>query len=230
MVDGFGGGWDKTHILAIMKDSRIGSYGAVALVMLLLAKFCALVEIDLLLIPLTLIAGHALLAPVRDDRCCARSTTCATRARPSRWPPRIGRGALAFAALTALLPLLLLPPRQVDPGRRSRPARHALAGAHVQDARSAATPAIASAPRSSFPKSPSTAGCCAGFPDPSSAPADRGRHLLRPARRRLRRSAAGRGAHPAAAAARHAGHLQPPAPRPAAGRGARSRTPASTPG
>ena len=59
MVDGFGGGWDKPQILTIMKDSRIGSFGAVALVILLLAKFCALLEIDLLLIPVTLITGHA---------------------------------------------------------------------------------------------------------------------------------------------------------------------------
>ena len=27
MVDGFGGGWEKPQILAIMKDSRIGSFG-----------------------------------------------------------------------------------------------------------------------------------------------------------------------------------------------------------
>ena len=52
MVDGFGGGWEKTQILAIMKDSRIGSFGAVALIMLLLSKFTALVEIDTRLLPL----------------------------------------------------------------------------------------------------------------------------------------------------------------------------------
>lgn len=31
--DGLGGGWDKAQVLAIMKDSRIGSYGAVTLVL-----------------------------------------------------------------------------------------------------------------------------------------------------------------------------------------------------
>lgn len=31
--DGLGGGWDKEQVLAIMKDSRIGSYGAVTLVL-----------------------------------------------------------------------------------------------------------------------------------------------------------------------------------------------------
>jgi adenosylcobinamide-GDP ribazoletransferase len=44
--DGFGGGWDKAQVLAIMKDSRIGSYAAIGLGLLLLTKWTALVEID----------------------------------------------------------------------------------------------------------------------------------------------------------------------------------------
>jgi adenosylcobinamide-GDP ribazoletransferase len=32
VADGFGGGWNKEKILEIMKDSRIGSYGALAIV------------------------------------------------------------------------------------------------------------------------------------------------------------------------------------------------------
>ncbi len=31
-ADAFGGGWNRQQVLAIMKDSRIGSYGALALV------------------------------------------------------------------------------------------------------------------------------------------------------------------------------------------------------
>ena len=115
MVDGFGGGWGKERILAIMKDSRIGSYGAVALIMVLLTKFCALVEIDLLMIPVTLIAGHgfsrlcaALLMSqldyVRDEQ--GKSKPLATR---------IGRGELTFAAVTGSLPLFLLAPSQSIP-------------------------------------------------------------------------------------------------------------------
>jgi adenosylcobinamide-GDP ribazoletransferase len=37
--DGFGGGWTKEKILDIMKDSRIGAFGATGLVMLLLLKY-----------------------------------------------------------------------------------------------------------------------------------------------------------------------------------------------
>lgn len=108
MVDGFGGGWEKTQILAIMKDSRIGSFGAVALVILLLAKFCALVEIDPWTIPVALIAGHTV------SRLCATTVLSALdyvrdegKAKPLS--THIGRGELVFAALTALVPLLLLP-------------------------------------------------------------------------------------------------------------------------
>lgn len=109
MVDGFGGGWEKGQILTIMKDSRIGSFGAVALVILLLGKFCALIELDALLIPAALLAGHSL------SRFCATTLLGALeyvrdegKAKPLA--TRIGWGELLFAGTTALLALLLLPP------------------------------------------------------------------------------------------------------------------------
>ena len=40
--DGLGGGWTREQVLQIMKDSRIGSYGAIGLVLLLLAKYLVL--------------------------------------------------------------------------------------------------------------------------------------------------------------------------------------------
>ena len=42
VCDGFGGGWSKTQILTIMKDSRLGTYGVVGLGLLLAVKFFAL--------------------------------------------------------------------------------------------------------------------------------------------------------------------------------------------
>src|SRR6266481_795395 len=36
--DGFGGGWTKDRVLEIMRDSRIGTYGTLALVFLVLGK------------------------------------------------------------------------------------------------------------------------------------------------------------------------------------------------
>ncbi|MEM6726102.1 MAG: adenosylcobinamide-GDP ribazoletransferase, partial [Bacteroidota bacterium] len=45
VVDGFGGGWTKQKILDIMKDSRLGAFGAIALVLLFLLKYAALLSI-----------------------------------------------------------------------------------------------------------------------------------------------------------------------------------------
>ncbi|WP_439555464.1 adenosylcobinamide-GDP ribazoletransferase [Dyadobacter sp.] len=64
--DGFGGGWTREKILLIMKDSRIGVYGALGLVCILAAKFSLLqllAEISqnqTLVTPLILIAAHAI--------------------------------------------------------------------------------------------------------------------------------------------------------------------------
>ena len=58
-VDGLGGGWDRLRILEIMKDSRVGSYGVVATVLALLGKFTLLISLDGALVPLALLAGHA---------------------------------------------------------------------------------------------------------------------------------------------------------------------------
>ena len=43
--DGFGGGWTKSKILEIMKDSRVGTYGMVASIMQLALKYGALLFI-----------------------------------------------------------------------------------------------------------------------------------------------------------------------------------------
>ena len=46
-ADGFGGGRSKEQILAILKDSRIGSYGATALLLSLLARYLLLASLPL---------------------------------------------------------------------------------------------------------------------------------------------------------------------------------------
>ncbi|MCS6795553.1 MAG: adenosylcobinamide-GDP ribazoletransferase [Raineya sp.] len=63
--DGFGGGWTKTKILEIMKDSRIGTYGVIALIFLFLLKFLALQSIftkanNIWLVLLVFVAYHSL--------------------------------------------------------------------------------------------------------------------------------------------------------------------------
>lgn len=59
-ADGFGGGWSKEQILSIMHDSRIGSFGAVALTSSLLLRFVLLSAIPASRLPGTVIAASVL--------------------------------------------------------------------------------------------------------------------------------------------------------------------------
>jgi adenosylcobinamide-GDP ribazoletransferase len=64
--DGFGGGWTKEKILEIMKDSRVGTYAVVGLILLLGLKFSLLnvmteiIQNQLLALVLILINAHTL--------------------------------------------------------------------------------------------------------------------------------------------------------------------------
>lgn len=62
--DGFGGGWTKSQVLTIMKDSRVGTYATVGLVSILTLKFLALEEliksVDSALLCMLMIAAHTL--------------------------------------------------------------------------------------------------------------------------------------------------------------------------
>ncbi len=109
-ADGLGGGWDKARILAIMKDSRVGSYGVIAMVLALLGKFTMLASLSAFLVPIALLAGHAVsrlcatlvmavLDYARDDE--------SSKARPAAKRP--SAPSLGLAGLCAALPLLALP-------------------------------------------------------------------------------------------------------------------------
>ncbi|MCT4644072.1 MAG: adenosylcobinamide-GDP ribazoletransferase [Carboxylicivirga sp.] len=60
VCDAFGGGWTKEKILTIMKDSRVGAYGAVGILLLLMLKFTSLNEIPADLWIKTIICGHVI--------------------------------------------------------------------------------------------------------------------------------------------------------------------------
>lgn len=64
VCDGFGGGWTKEQILKIMKDSRVGTYAVVGLILMLSLKLSVLVQLESYIEPLLLLLfvvnGHAL--------------------------------------------------------------------------------------------------------------------------------------------------------------------------
>jgi len=110
MTDGLGGGWEKLRILEIMKDSRVGSYGVIAITLALALKFACLSEAPILWVPALLITGHAfsrycavlIMAGMRYVREDALS-----KAKPLA--TQLSGNTLIVATLFGLLPLLWLP-------------------------------------------------------------------------------------------------------------------------
>lgn len=58
--DGLGGSADRARALEIMKDARLGAYGALGLGLLLAVKVAALAALPAPSVPAVLVAGHAL--------------------------------------------------------------------------------------------------------------------------------------------------------------------------
>ncbi len=111
VADGFGGASDKTQKLAIMRDSRLGTYGALALVVTLIvrtfglaailsvslpAAFAAVLTVAVASRSLALAHWHALL-PAREDGLAVRA------GRPD-WQALLIGLAIGALALVLLLP------------------------------------------------------------------------------------------------------------------------------
>ncbi len=107
--DGFGGGSTCEDVLRIMKDSRVGAFGAMGIALLLLLKFEALSLIQEDAVPIVLIVGHALsrLAAVslmQTHRYLRREGEGKSHgvAQP------MSGGSFIFALVTGLLPIVWL--------------------------------------------------------------------------------------------------------------------------
>lgn len=57
-ADGIGGSFDIEKKLAIMRDSRVGTYGSVALILVVLAKVLVLTPVEAIRVPAILITAH----------------------------------------------------------------------------------------------------------------------------------------------------------------------------
>ncbi|MFY7997304.1 MAG: adenosylcobinamide-GDP ribazoletransferase [Candidatus Kapaibacteriota bacterium] len=113
MCDGFGGGWTKERILAIMQDSRLGTFGACGLALLLVLKYLCLSAIaantSVLTVCLIMFAAHsasrftAVTFLVTHEYAREEGES---KAKPLA--TRMNAGELTFAAFTGLLPIALL--------------------------------------------------------------------------------------------------------------------------
>ncbi|GAB1394609.1 adenosylcobinamide-GDP ribazoletransferase [Rhodocyclaceae bacterium] len=115
-IDGFGGGWTRADVLAIMKDSRIGSYGAIGIGIAVLLKFSALTQLIAVLPAPTffvaLLAGHSVSRLASTTLICALDYAREEgKAKPLA--TRLSGGELLIAALFGLLPCLWLAGTQV---------------------------------------------------------------------------------------------------------------------
>ncbi|WP_207064531.1 adenosylcobinamide-GDP ribazoletransferase [Niveibacterium umoris] len=111
-ADGLGGGWAPEQILAIMKDSRIGTYGATALLLALGTKFAALSHLSPDKAALALLVAHPL------SRFCSGTlirtldymrADADAKAKPLA--VRMSNGEWLTAAACGIAPLCVLAPR-----------------------------------------------------------------------------------------------------------------------
>ncbi len=111
VCDGFGGGWERKQILDIMKDSRIGAFGTIGLMILLTLKYVTLAELPAGLLPACLVAGHGF------SRVCSASLIYWMRyvrenedAKAKPLSTEISTGSFLFACCSGTFPLFFLAP------------------------------------------------------------------------------------------------------------------------
>ncbi len=107
VCDGFGGGWTQDKILAIMKDSRLGTYGATGLGLLLAGKFLVLRGLPPAAVAPALLLAHPLSRATALT--CIFSHRYARANEDSKAKPvakKMSAAELATGLLLGALPLL----------------------------------------------------------------------------------------------------------------------------
>jgi adenosylcobinamide-GDP ribazoletransferase len=113
-ADGLGGGATRERALEIMKDPRIGVFGAIALILMVLLKIATLSSMPLWTAMTALVAAHAF------SRLCAvlvifagRYVGSADRSRSAAVVERVKAGDVIIAAWFGLPALVLCGPRVI---------------------------------------------------------------------------------------------------------------------
>ena len=106
VCDGFGGGMQASRILDIMRDSRVGAYGVIGVVMLLSLKIAALASLPARQVMPALLLAHPL------SRCLAtgliwRMAYVREEGKAKPLAQQMSTSEFAVAVLTALLPVVL---------------------------------------------------------------------------------------------------------------------------
>lgn len=112
LCDGIGGGVTRVQALEIMRDSRLGTYGALGLGLTVGAKLAALASLPVAAVPAVLLAAHpasrassvVVIATSRYLRDHGTGKPVAGGLSTGALVFAVGSGALATAALCAVLP------------------------------------------------------------------------------------------------------------------------------
>jgi adenosylcobinamide-GDP ribazoletransferase len=104
-ADGLWGGWDPEERLRIMRDSRLGTYGTVALIAVFALRLALLAGLSIGTFAVAMVCGHVLgraAGPVLVTRLPALPDSSSAAIAG-----RLGPGATAIAALATLVPVAL---------------------------------------------------------------------------------------------------------------------------
>lgn len=104
VCDGFGGGVQATRVLEIMRDSRVGAYGAIGIALLLMTKIATLAYLPVAQVIPALLLAHPL------SRCLAasliwRMAYVREEGKVKPLAQQMSSSEFCVAALTALAPL-----------------------------------------------------------------------------------------------------------------------------
>jgi adenosylcobinamide-GDP ribazoletransferase len=110
--DGLGGGGERDRVLEIMRDSRIGTFGALGLGLVVAAKVAALAALPAAAVPAVLMAGHiasrtssvAVIATSRYVRDHGTGKPVADGIGAGGFAVALGTGAAALLAIGLALP------------------------------------------------------------------------------------------------------------------------------
>ncbi len=106
-IDGLGGGWEKEQVLTIMQDSRIGTYGAVALMLALFLKFETLIHLPIWMLAYVMVAAHSI-SRLAGVFVIATQEYVRTNGKSKPLATKLNGLELSIAIGFGLLPLLLL--------------------------------------------------------------------------------------------------------------------------
>ncbi len=109
VCDGFGGGYGKERILGIMKDSRIGAYGAIGIFLIMALKISLLASLSATFLPFILVSAHSIsrFQPLLIMRFYDYARIDVSKSGSAMYKPSLKE--MVTVGSISLLPLLFLP-------------------------------------------------------------------------------------------------------------------------